>query len=204
MIGLTSTPLLGDGALWWVILCVFLLGAVGSRLLIDMRSSRLSMGALAAAAIAYAIALVDWLGGLSFQEGTSEVMFRRGAEMAGNLLLLGAMTLYARHVILDAEGLLPRRRPKSDDEVADEEATAHDEGSPSSGDQRWTKVDPPHTTPQPAFQRATSSQALSPVASASPTFTHALSPVNRKLTKAERKALKERLLRERLERQRRG
>jgi hypothetical protein len=42
------------------------------------------------------------------------------------------------------------------------------------------------------------------VASASPTFTHALSPVNRKLTKAERKALKERLLRERLERQRRG
>jgi hypothetical protein len=31
-----------------------------------------------------------------------------------------------------------------------------------------------------------------------------LSPVNRKLTKGERKALKERLLRERLERERRG
>ena len=29
--------------------------------------------------------------------------------MAGNLMLLAAMTLHARHVILDAEGLLPRR-----------------------------------------------------------------------------------------------
>ena len=42
MIGLTGTTLVGDGSLWWVILYVLIWGAIGSRLLIDMRSSRLS------------------------------------------------------------------------------------------------------------------------------------------------------------------
>ena len=46
MIALTGTPLLGDGSLWWVVVYVLVLGAVGSRLLVDMRSSRLSMAAL--------------------------------------------------------------------------------------------------------------------------------------------------------------
>ena len=120
--------------------------------------------------------------------------------MAGNLMLLAAMTFYARFVLLDAEGLLPRREPEPDDELTEEESTAEVE-SPSSAGDRWRKIDPPHATPQPAFGRA-ASPATSSVSSPGPTpFS---SPVHRKLTKAERKALKERLLRERLERQRRG
>ena len=47
--------------------------------------------------------------------------------MAGNLMLLCAMALHARYVLLDAEGLLPRRQPAAEDaenEEDDEEAAA--------------------------------------------------------------------------------
>ena len=198
MIGLTGTTLVGDGSLWWVILYVLLWGAIGSRLLVDMHSSRLSTGFLVGAALAQALAVAGRLGCILPQSGNWQVMSLAGTEMAGNLMLLAAMAFYARFVLLDAEGLLPRREPEPDDELTEEELTAEVE-SPSSAGDRWRKIDSPHATPQPAFGRA-ASPATPPVSSPGPTpFS---SPVHRKLTKAERKALKERLLRERLERQR--
>ena len=195
MTGLTGTPLVGDGTLWWIILYGLALGAVGSRLLLDMRPNRLAMAALLVAVIAYAIVLTDAMGGIALPEGISEVMFRTGAEMAGNLLLLAAMGLHARYVILDAEGCLPLRRSKDDAAEEDEEVC-------SSTGERWTKVDPPHSNPQPLVKRAGTPRVASAASSVSPANAPLLSPVNRKLTKGERKALKERLLRERLERQR--
>lgn len=204
MISLAGTPLLGDGVLWWAILYACALGAVGSRLLIDMRSSLLSTGALLGAAIAQALVLAGRLGWILPEGGSREVMFLVGTEMIGNLLLLAAMTLHARYVLLDAQGLLPRRQPRSEEELAEEETTADHAGSPASAGDRWKKIDPPHTTPQPAFQRAATPLAASSVSTSSPAPTPISSPVNRKLTKAERRAMKERLLRERLERQRRS
>ena len=118
-------------------------------------------------------------------------MILAGSEMVGSLMLLAAMTLFARHVILDAEGLLPSRESPSDDALDGET----DEDLAEAGG-RWTAIDPPHATPQPAFQR--------PATSAAPPSGFSPSQINRKLTKGERKALKERLLRERLERQQRG
>ncbi len=197
MIALTGTSLVGDGTLWWASLYVLVLGAIGSRLLLDMHSSRLSLCVLLAAATAYGLVVACWLGWILPEGGSRAVMFLAGAEMIGNLLLLTAITLYARYVLLDAEGLLPRREPRPDEESAEEEAPTNKVASPSSAGNRWTKIDSPHSTPQPAFQRA-----ATPVPFASPTPAPISSPVNRKLTKAERKALKERLLRERLERQR--
>ena len=47
MIALTGTPLLGDGTLWWAILYALILGAVGSRLAMDMRSCPFSTSVLA-------------------------------------------------------------------------------------------------------------------------------------------------------------
>jgi len=198
MIALSGTPLVGDGSLWWAILYALGLVAVGSRLLMDMRSSPLSMCGLLMAAIAYSAAVAGRFGwilpGLP-SDGTREIMWLSGAEMLGSLTLLVAVTLYARHVILDAEGLLPWREPQPDEQLFDEEAAANGVAYPSSASGRWTKIDPPHATPQPAYQRA-----ATPLI---PTGSPVLSPVNRKLTKAERKALKERLLRERLARQQR-
>ncbi len=211
MIALTGTPLLGDGTLWWVAAYVLIFGAVGSRLLLDMRPSQLSMGALLAAAVAQALAMAGRLGWISTGGGVRGVMFQAGSEMAGNLMLLWAMALHARYVLLDAEGLLPRRQPAAEDSTNEGDG---EETPPSANAGRWTKIDPPHaarapsTNGRPVYQRAATAAApaaASPTASRVPllgTSSATPAPVSRKLTKAERKALKERLLRERLERQR--
>lgn len=197
MTALTGTPLVGSGELWWVAAYVLALGAIGSRLVMDMRSSRFALGALLAAAVAQVLVMAGRLGWILPDGGSHAAMFLAGAEMAGSLLLLSAMTFFARHVLLDAEGLLPRREPRSDDSLDDAEAAGSQPAAPAPAVNRWAHVDPPHATPQPAHQQP-------PVAAPAPTSTPIRSPVNRKLTKSERKALKERLLRERLERERRG
>ena len=143
--------------------------------------------------------------GFSMEIGSREVMILAGAEMAGSLMLLVAMAWHARYVLRDAEGLLPDRRPPAETEPADDEPVGHLLESPSSEGDRWVKIDPPHASPKPAIQRAAHRpRTVSAASTAPPASAPASSPVNRKLTKQERKVLKERLLRERLERQRRG
>ena len=155
MTRLTGTPLLGDGALWWIAVYAFLWVAVGSRLVADMRPSRLSMAALVAAATAQGLALADRLGWFFVETGPREVMFRAGSEMTGNLLLLAAMLAHARYVLLDAEGLLPHReQAAAEAKETEAQPSASVEVKPlSSGGSRWTKIDPPHATPQPASPR---------------------------------------------------
>lgn len=206
MIALTGTPLLGNGSFWWVAFYYVLLFAVGSRLLADMRPCRLSIVTMAAAAIAYSLALTTQLGWTPAEGVAGEVMFRVGAEMAADLLLLAAVTFHARYVLLDAEGLLPHReRPAVPAaKEPDEDAEDHEVKVLAPGGTSWRELDPPHpAAPQPAYQRA----AVAPAVAAAPVFSSAAaaaSSVNRKLTKQERRALKERLLRERQERERGG
>ena len=195
MIGLTGTPLVGDGDLWWVILYVLGLGTVGSRLLVDMRSDALATSILIGAVLLHVLAAAVRLEWILPLIGSHEVMFLAGTEMTGNLMLTAAMTLHARYVLLDAEGLLPRRALDADEEL-DAEETA--DGAYTVRN-RWRKIDAPHPTPQPAFGRTAASQPA-----VSPSSTTASSPAHRKLTKSEKKALRERLLRERMERQRRS
>jgi hypothetical protein len=115
--------------------------------------------------------------------------------MTGNLMLMAAMILHARHVLLDAEGLLPRYVADVDEEPEAERPAVRTFGIWN----RWRKIDAPHPTPQPAFQRASASRPA-----ASPTSATVSTPIHCKLTKSEKKALRERLLRERMERERRS
>lgn len=185
MTQLTDVTPLGDASLWWIAAYAILWIALGSRLLGDMRPCRLSMVALLVAAAAHGLALADRLGLVFFEAGPRTVMFRIGSEMAGNLFVLTAMLLHARYVLMDAEGLLPER------------ASSNPEPPVVSKSKRWLKVDPPHAAPPPSMQRPAAAPPTVTVAASS-----TLSPVNRKLTKGERKALKERLLRQREERER--
>jgi hypothetical protein len=182
----TGTPVYGDGSIWWVVPYFFLLGAVGTRLLVDMRHCRLSSAALLTTAGCYALAVATQVfgGGL-----TRAVMLEEGAEMVGNVFLLLAMGLHARYVILDAEGLLPAREPNSnrpDLQQPDQEA--------SSAAADWVSVDAPHPTPCPVLRRR--ARAVEPEPEPVP------SPVHRKLTKQEKKALRKRLMEQRLQRDR--
>lgn len=109
MAQLVGQRIFGDGSVYWIGAYGLLLGVVGVRLLLDMRECRLSTTALLAAGSCYAVAVVTQLGWILPESGARGVMLEEGCEMVGNLLLLTAMTLHARYVILEAEGVLPQR-----------------------------------------------------------------------------------------------
>ena len=204
----TGTRVFGDGSIWWVAVYFFLLAAVGTRLLADMRECRLSTAALLATAACYGLAVGVQLGWILPESGARGVMVEEGAEMLGNLMLLMAMGLHARHVILDAEGVLPQRKgptPKTDEKVEKEASRSTLGGS--------VVVHPPQSIPRPAGTVATPSRSRATVASAAqipfepepdePDAQQLAAPVRRKLTKAERKAMRRRLRKMQEERQRR-
>jgi hypothetical protein len=156
MTALAGTRLLGDGSIWWIVPAALLLGAVGSRLLVDMWECRSSSGLAILALGCYAVAVAahyGWLGPHA-AGARAGLLVDHGARMTGHLLLLTAMGWHARHVLLDAQGLLPRRQAQSGT-AADEDA----EGAPGqeAGDgpaaDAWVAVDPPHGIGQPVLRR---------------------------------------------------
>lgn len=212
---LAGTRLFGDGSIWWVVPYFFLLGAVGTRLLMDMRSCWLSSTVFVMTAACYLCGIGAQLGWIMPESGARGVMVEEGAEMLGNLLLLLTMGLHARHVILDARGLLPQRcdepleaEPSTSLAVADEadEAEAgEEEPEPKTGP--TIAVHPPHGTPRPAAMGRT--EARQPAATVVPSRAKAQVappagddeacgtvsesiPPSRKLTKEERRALRKR------------
>jgi len=180
MAALTGTRLFGDGSIWWVVPYFFLLGSVGIRLLVEMRAWRLSTAAFMGTAACFGVAILGQLGWILPDEGAREVMFEEGAEMAGDVLLLLAMLLHARYVILDAQGLLPERRPKAAPKEGDgEEASrpamaasvlenvedsADVETEDAEGDEETERgasivVHPPHRVPSPVSPEVVSANS---------------------------------------------
>jgi len=159
---LTGQSLGGDGSLWWAIPYFFLLGGVGIRLLVDMRECLLSAGTFLAVAICYATAVAAQLEWILPQSGSMGIMLEEGAEMLGDWLLLLAMTLYARHVILDAEGRLEspgqKRSGISARSGGDTTATAAEASSVRTVSDRFASdrsvvVHPPQGIPSPSTAR---------------------------------------------------
>jgi hypothetical protein len=129
-------------------------------------------------------------------------------------MLLLAMGLHARYVILDAEGLLPERKKWRFGKHRDEAEAEDEEEAISSRADASVIVHPPHGLTRPAAGVAASSvsqTAVSPAtqigAGQTPASTSGTNPagwpVQRKLTKAERKALRKRLMKMKGDRQRR-
>ncbi len=233
MVHLTGHTLMGDGSLWWAIPYFFLLGAVGIRLLIDMRECWLSRGCFVIVAGCYAVGVAAQLDWLLPQSGARGIMLEEGAEMVGDWMLLLAMALHARHVILDAEGLLPPRKQaaspsRSTVASAPQGQSDEDEEASALGLGRQLTVHPPHGVPRPAGLLApvAASRPVQATTAFQPRPTPPLtvsasagddeeededeeeeplqSPVGRKLTKAEKKALRRRLEKMRREREKRG
>lgn len=205
MVLLTGTRVFGDGSIWWVAVYFFLLGSVGTRLLVDMRECWLSSGVLGGAAACYVVAVATQLGWILPESGARGVMLEEGAEMVGNLMLLLAMGLHARHVILDAQGLVWHRREEeeaSDEDESEKEAEEDAKAERFSLFGRSVVVHPPHGVPRPAARTAAPSPSLS-TSSQSASGDTSQSP-RRKLTKTERKALRKRLMKMQAERERRA
>lgn len=117
MVQLTGQRILGDGSIWWAIPYAVVLGVVGLKLWFEMRPYRLSRVAFAGAAACYIVAVITQMGGIMPESGARGVMIEEGCEMAGNVLLLLAMTLHARYLILVASGVISEvaEEPKSAD-----------------------------------------------------------------------------------------
>lgn len=221
----SGTVLWGDGAIWWMLPYGFFFGGIGIRLLIDMRQSRLSTAALVLAALCYlgtAAARVFPL----VEDPLRVLLIRYGALLGGHLFLVLAMALHARYVLLDAQGLLPQtdEDDTDEDDAVDEAADEDDDGEEEDEDEdedehqagpsKPVRVHPPHGVPRPASPvippssklasttagaiPATSSPGLFGATAVSP------SPVKRKLTKQEKKVLRERLARAREQREGQG
>ncbi len=101
-----------DDAVVWPVGTGVMLGAMGLRLLIEVRRSRLTVLALLSSIgsflLAAAVAL-DWL------PAVSEVwrpLVSRASCLVGYLFLLATLLLYARHVVLEIEGRVAVKPPK--------------------------------------------------------------------------------------------
>jgi hypothetical protein len=204
MVSLTGARLLGDGSIWWVVGYGFLLGGVGTRLLVDMRSCRLSAAGLLLALGCYAAAVAALFGCVELPAGIDPTMAIPATVLAGNLLVLLAVGLHARHVILDAHGLLPsatRDPPLATSHPSPVTLTVHPpQGIPAPNVPIYDTRPPLNTAalfhPVDAEPPATSPH---PLTSGWPN-----GPVTRKLTKQEKKALRERLERMRHQREARA
>lgn len=182
-----------DGSLWWVAAYLPPLSWLGVRLALEMKPCRSSLCALGATACCYAVAVVVHLGWLLPETGARGVMVEEGCEMLGNLFLALSMALHARYVILEAQGLLPAHanaRAASEPQPTKTPDHGSATQAPSAHDGSVRRVDAPHPMPPPASrqpelaaERASSHNAAQqpPAATATP---------RRKLTKAERKALR--------------
>jgi len=117
LVALSGTRVVGDGAIWWVIPYAFFLGAIGTRVAVDMRRCISSTATFVLAGGCYLVALAVRFGLIPLEQATARAMVLQGAVLSANLLLLLAMGLHARHVLLDARGMLRRRRRSAADEA---------------------------------------------------------------------------------------
>ncbi len=209
---LTGTPLYGDGSLWWLLAYVFLFGAVGTRLLVDVIANRLSTVALVGAVACYVLWGACQFRFVALREDVWQVMVATGSQLLGNLLILSTIGFHVRHVLLDAGGFLARRKPKlvsvpvdeeEDPESAESEPEEEVAGhTPPKVETPSIIVHPPQGIPRPMGGAMTTTP---PPHTGPPTsIAEAEATLKRKLTKTERKALRQRLEKLQADRQKRA
>jgi hypothetical protein len=102
----TGWNILPGGALWWLAPATGILATLGTRLLLEVFECRLAFATILLSFLFWGVAVVQHLGliGLAANPAATNLAVG-GAILAGHWLLLSATVIYARHVILDAEGL---------------------------------------------------------------------------------------------------
>jgi hypothetical protein len=217
VISLTHMRLVGNGSIWWIAPVALLLGIVGTRLFIDIWPSRSARVTTTLAAIAYLAASLAFFHIVRLPTEVADSLLLNGSLLAGHLLFAWSMALNARFVLLDAEGRLPRRSakpkakkkrlekakskasgtssgPSSQRDAAIADARDRDDSDDAESCKTWTKVHPPHAGPTPSS--SSTLKRVSPLAAHMPSS--AASQSDCKMSKADRKALKKKILEERL------
>jgi hypothetical protein len=188
MTGLTGTHIAGDGALWWMLPYGLILLAIGGRLVFELLVCRAAVAFYGLAGLMLGAAVSVHLDSIpSPLPAEYLVMIEEGLELAGDWCLLVSLALFARFTILEAEGGLRHHAHKSKrvKQKSVEGRRLRDTDESSSGDGSTGQSRPrPHTT------TATGTQLR---------FDPAQSGTGgqRRLSKAERRALKRERMHER-------
>ncbi|MFO0900328.1 MAG: hypothetical protein U0836_23080 [Pirellulales bacterium] len=213
----TGWAFFAASAPYWPLTLATLLGALGVRLAFETRRSKLATAGVVAALLVGFAGLAVELDWIALEAGRTHTAVLVSLQLCAVLLLLASLGVYARQVILAAEGQLTVRVKKPRMRAAQAGSSA-DEPEDLAGKKRLAavaKVDPPQGLKGPITARTDLSSptaaakpavAAKPIASlattAAPARTSAPAaaksvdpdeePGPRKLTKAERKALKRR------------
>jgi hypothetical protein len=135
------------GAVWWIACWGLLLVAVSVRLVLDMKVCR-------PATVTYGAALACWSAGLAIGLSGAKfgslgaVMPAEVCKLLGHLLLVASLALYARHILLHVQGLLPQRKSKAAKEKARRETKTLVDAAGNT-----LKIDAAHTAANSAASR---------------------------------------------------
>lgn len=110
MARVSGWSMLPDGAIWWITVWGAVMSILALRLLMELRECRTALVGLVSVITLWITALAIECGWLPIHENAA--LIAAGCRLLGQLSLLCAIGVYARHVLLDAEGLLKVRQPK--------------------------------------------------------------------------------------------
>jgi hypothetical protein len=154
----TGWTLSGDTAIWWIGVWGAVLSILGLRLTFETRECRTAMFAYLTVAACWLAALCVELELVAF--GAHATLVAAGCRLVGQITLLFATCIYARHVLLDAEGLITIRplKPKREKKKKVREAKAE---SDSGDSDKKLRVDASHKSPPKQTDLQTTSYVTS-------------------------------------------
>lgn len=97
----------------WITLVGLVLATICVRLIIEMRHCRLAVTSFMLGACALLLSVSVDVGWIAPPPGANWQVAAVSGRLVAHVMLLVSLSLYVRHVILDAEGLLPARAAKS-------------------------------------------------------------------------------------------
>jgi hypothetical protein len=140
----------GGGVLWWLGLSALVMSYVAVRLLFEMRGCRVSTASLIGAALAYTVVGAARLElDLAVEPATIALMAACG-WLFGHVLFVFSLLWYARHTVLDIQGLIqPKGTENNSSELKQQQVAA--ESKAAVGDS--SKTPTPATTAKASVNR---------------------------------------------------
>ncbi len=110
MARVSGWSMLPEGSIWWITVWGAVMSILGLRLIMEVRECRTALVGMVSVITLWTAALAIEYGWLPIHDNAE--LIAAGCRLVGQLSLLCAIGVYARHVLLDAEGLLKVRMPK--------------------------------------------------------------------------------------------
>jgi hypothetical protein len=158
---ITGWSMLVDGALWWIAVWGAILAVLSLRLVLELAECRPAQVAIVGTNLLWAAALAidyGWFPAIPSQHAATAAI---GCRLFAEITLLFGIGIYARHMLLDADGLLTHRPPKPRREKPAKKPKAEKQSATQSASavdavKKANRVDPPHKPAAPVSQQSSS------------------------------------------------